>query len=236
MTHSRSYWVTGASNGLGLALVERLLEQGYHVAASAKESDELDVLAARHGRRLLRLPWQLHIEEKAAAASQQLCHAWRSLDGLIINAGTSDYLTDDVADSELFETIVTSNQLASEHCLTKALPLLAKGDSPQVMAVFNRYSALQLYAPTQVTAGWNSLPQWMREQRQTLQAQGVELTVVAPQSLKTPVTSAQAIPEQWTAQSAAKELLLRWPEGEPELVLEALDLSSLWPLTRRDLK
>src|SRR5690606_41910681 len=58
-------------------------------------------------------------------------------------------------------------------------------------------------------------------------------SVVAPQSLKTPVTSAQAIPEQWTAQSAAKELLLRWPEGEPELVLEALDLSSLWPLTRR---
>lgn len=232
MTHSRSYWVTGASNGLGLALVERLLEQGHRVAASAKESDELSALAAKHGRRLLRLPWQLPIEEKAADASQQLCHAWCSLDGLIINAGTSDYLANDVADSELFEAIVTSNQLASEHCLASALPLLAKGDSPQVMAVFNRYSALQLYAPTQVTAGWNNLPQWMREQRQMLKAQGVELTVVGPQSLKTPVTPAQAIPEEWTAQSAAQELLLRWPQREPELVLEPLDLSSLWPLTR----
>jgi len=232
LSDSLSFWVTGASNGLGLALVERLLEQGHRVAASAKESDELNTLAAQHGRRFLRLPWQLHAEPDAADACQQICHAWRSLDGLIINAGTSDYLPDDVADSELFEAIVTTNQLAGEHCLTKALPLLTKGTSPQVMALFSRYSALQLYAPTQVTAGWNNLPQWMREQRKALKAQGIELTVVGPQSLKVPVTSAQAIPGQWTPQRVAEELLRRWPQAEPELVLEALDLSSLWPLKR----
>ncbi|WP_338746068.1 SDR family NAD(P)-dependent oxidoreductase [Pseudomonas putida] len=232
MTDSRSFWVTGASNGLGLALVKRLLEQGHRVAASAKESDELNRLAAQHGRRFLRLPWRLHAEPDAADACQQICHAWGSLDGLIINAGTSDYLPDDVADSELFEAIASTNQLAGELCLTKALPLLAKGDSPQVMALFNRYSALQLYAPTQVIAGWNNLPQWMREQRKPLKELGIGLTVVAPQSLKVTVTSVQAIPEQWTPQSVAQELLRRWPQGEPELILETLDVSSLWPLTR----
>ena len=200
LTHSRSFWVTGASNGLGLALVEHLLEQGHRVAASAKESDELNALTAQHGRRFLRLPWQLHADGQAADACQQICHAWCSLDGLILNAN--------------------------------ALPLLLKGESPQVMAVFNRYSALQLYAPTQVSAGWNNMPQWMREQRKTLKGQGIDVTVVSPQSLKTPVTPAQAIPEQWTPQRAAEELLRRWPQREPELVLETLDLSSLWPLPR----
>ena len=233
MINSRRFWVTGASNGLGLALVERLLEQGHRVAASTKECEQLNRLVERHGRRLLRLPWQLHDEAQAADACQQICHAWCSLDGLIINAGTSDYLAGNVGDSELFETIVSTNQLAGEHCLANALPLLATGDSPQVMAIFNRYSALQLYAPTQVTAGWNNMPQWMREQRKTLKAQGIELTIVGPQSLKTPVTSAQAIPEQWTPQRAAEELLQRWSRGEPELVLEALDLSELWPLPGR---
>jgi len=72
----------------------------------------------------------------------------------------------------------------------------------------------------------------MREQRKALKAQGIELTVVGPQSLKVPVTSAQAIPGQWTPQRVAEELLRRWPQAEPELVLEALDLSSLWPLKR----
>jgi len=232
LKNARNIWVTGASNGLGLALVEELLAGGHRVAASGKHSKALDALAARYGSQLLRLPWELHEEKQAAQASQQICHAWCVLDGLIINAGTSDYLADDVVDSELFEAIVTANQLAGEHCLASALPLLAKGDSPQVMAVFNRYSALQLYAPTQVTAGWNNMPQWMREQRQALKAQGVELTVVGPQSLKAPVTTAQAIREAWTPQNAAEELLRRWPQREPELVLEVLDLSSLWPLMR----
>lgn len=215
-----------------MALVERMLEQGHRVATSGRDDEGLDALSTRYGSQLLRLPWQLHDEQQAAAACQQICHAWCSLDGLIINAGTSDYLADDVPDSELIEAIVTSNQLAAEHCLAHALPLLEKGDSPQVMAVFNRYSALQLYAPTQVTAGWNNTPQWMREQRKALKAQGVELTVVAPQSPKTPLTSTLAIPEEWTPQSAAQTLLQRWPQGEPELVLETLDLSGLWPLAR----
>lgn len=233
MPNSRSFWVTGASKGLGLALVVQLLEQGHQVAASAKESDEVNALAAQHGRRFLRLPWQLHVEGKAADACQQICHAWCSLDGLIINAGTSEYVADDVADTELFEAIVSSNLLAGELCLASARSLLAKGNSPQLMAVFNRYSSLQLYSPTQVSAGWNSMPQWMREQREALDAQGVRLTVVGPQSLKTSVTATPAIPEEWTPQSAAKELLRRWPLGEPELVLETLDLSSLWPLPQR---
>ncbi|MFJ4393872.1 SDR family oxidoreductase [Pseudomonas sp. NPDC089396] len=232
MKNSRSFWVTGATNGLGMALLDGLLEQGHRVAASGKDDKALEALASRHGSRLLQLPWQLHDEEQAASACQQLCDAWGALDGLIINAGTSDYLTDDVPDSELFESIVSTNQLAGEHCLAKVLPLLAKGNAPQVMAIFNRYSALQLYSPTQVTAGWNTMPQWLREERDELTKRGITLTVVAPQSLKTPVTSVQAAPDAWTPQSAAEELLRRLPLREPELVLEVLDLSGLWPLSR----
>ncbi|MNY78787.1 hypothetical protein D3C86_2191790 [compost metagenome] len=50
--------------------------------------------------------------------------------------------------------------------------------------------------------------------------------------MKVTLTSAQAIPEEWTPGSAAEELLRRWPQREPELILETLDLSSLWPLAR----
>jgi threonine dehydrogenase-like Zn-dependent dehydrogenase len=141
-------------------------------------------------------------------------------------------LADDVADSDVFEAIVNDNQLAGEHCLASAQPLLAQGHRPQAMAIFNRYSALQLYSPTQVSAGWNNVPQWAREQRQALKDQGIDLTVVVPQSLKTPVTSAQAVPDAWTPQSAAQELISRLALREPEWVLEVLDISTLWPLPR----
>ncbi|KAF1310644.1 short-chain dehydrogenase [Pseudomonas sp. SG-MS2] len=232
MNHPRIFWVTGAGSGLGLALVEQLLGLGHRVATSGKDCQALDTLAAHHGSRLLRLPWQLHDEDQAASACLELCHAWGALDSLIINAGATDYLPDAVSATDVFETIVSSNQLAAEHCLGQAVPLLLKGEKPQVMAIFNRYSALQLYAPTRVTAGWNNTPQWFREARQSLKNQGIDLTVVAPHSLKTPVTSATAFPEDWTPQSAAQELLQRLPLREPELVLEVTNLSSLWPLSR----
>lgn len=232
MNNSRSFWVTGASNGLGLALVQRLLDDGHRVAASGRQSAELDTLGAIHGSRLLRLPGQLQVPEQAEQACQAIRSNWGALDGLIINAGSCDYLPDGLPDGDVLEAVITTNLQASEHSLTSAVPLLAKGDTPQVMAILNRYSALQLYAPTQVPAGWNNLAQWMREQRKALAELGIGLTVVAPQSLKTAVTSAQAMPEAWTPQTAAQELLRRLPQRDPELVLEVLSLSDLWPLPR----
>lgn len=230
--HSRRYWVTGASAGLGLALVERLLEQGHRVAASSEACEALEHLAERYDTALLRTPGQLQAQGQAEAASAQITRAWGALDGLIVNAGTCDYLTDEVPDSEVFDSIASSNLQAAEHCLASALPLLAGGDAPQVMAVFSRYSALQLYAPSQSPNATNNAPQWFRLQRDTLDALGIALTLVAPQSLKKPVTPIQALPEQWTAQGAAEELLRRLPQREAELVLEALDMNELWPLSR----
>ncbi|MHA6163606.1 SDR family NAD(P)-dependent oxidoreductase [Pseudomonas sichuanensis] len=226
MSTTRRFWVTGATNGLGLALVERLLDQGQRVAASSKDHEQLQALSEQ----VLCLPGQLHEVGQADTASQQLQARWAALDTLIINAGSCDYLPDDVAGADLFEMIVASNLRAAEHCLAAALPLLAKGDKPQVMVILSRYSASQLYEPNQRPSGLNSLPRWLRDQRAPLKRLGADLTIVAPQSLKTPVTLAQAIPEDWTAQTAANELLARLEQRQPELVLEALSLNSLWPL------
>ncbi|MEW9679969.1 SDR family NAD(P)-dependent oxidoreductase [Pseudomonas sp. TE50-2] len=223
---TRRFWITGAGHGLGLALVEQLLASGHQVAASGRDSQELDNLSQRHGGHLMRLGDDL------AGAAQRLSSRWSALDCLIINAGTCDYLPANMADAQLFEQIVSSNLRATEQCLVGALPHLAKGDQPQVMAVLSRYSALQLYEPNQPASGSNNLPQWLRLQRPALKALGIDLTVAAPQSLKGPVTSAQVIPEPWTAQSAAQELLTRLGQRQPELVLEVLEPGELWPLPK----
>lgn len=228
--HSRRFWVTGASNGLGLAVVERLLEQGHRVAASSKDSDTLDNLAVGHGQSLLRLPGHLPLPELAEAAHQQIADNWGALDVLIVNAGTCDYLSHGLPADELFEAIASTNLTATEQCLGAAMALLEKGDQPQVMAVFSRYSAVQLHTPSQGPNAGNCAPQWVRLQRPGLKERGIDLTVVAPQSLKAPVAPVPAIPEPWTAQTAAEELLRRLPQREAELVLEVLEMQDMWPL------
>jgi len=223
---TRRFWITGASHGLGLALVEQLLAQGHTVAASGRDSQELDRLGKLHGARLQRLFGPLQ------DAGQRLQAAWGALDCLLVNAGSCDYLPDNMANADLFEQIVSSNLQATHQSLNAALPLLAKGQRPQVMTILSRYSALQLFEPNQPLNGGNSLPTWLSEQRNPLSTLGIDLTIVAPQSLKTPVTSVQAIPEPWTAQSAAQELLARLDQRQPDLVLEVLNPSELWPLPK----
>lgn len=232
MTHTSSFWITGATNGLGLALVIELLKQGHRVAASCNDSHLLDTLTKDHGERFLPLPWQLYDHTQATEAAAQVQAVWGALDALIINAGTCDYLAPELPDDKVLEAIVTSNRQASSNCLMAAAPLLANGSSPQVMAILSRYSAMQLHHPNQPLNASNSLTHWFREQRQALQAHGIGLTVVAPQSLQAPVTAAHAIPEQWTAETAAQVLVSSLRERESELVLEVWSLSSLWPLPR----
>ncbi|MFV3403743.1 SDR family oxidoreductase [Pseudomonas sp. NY15463] len=228
MNTRRSIWVTGASSGLGVALVERLLEQGHRVAASGRESQQLDQLNQRFGKQLLRLPGALHKAEQAQAAGQRLQEAWGTLDTLIINAGTCDYLDASLGVDRLFDTIVTSNLQASEHCLGAALGLLKAGNRPQVMAVLSRHAAQQLYNPNQPTTACNSLHHWLREQRPALSVLKIDLTVVAPQPLKSPLPL--AMPEDWDPQRTAQELVARLDVRERELVLEVLNTDSLWPL------
>ena len=95
MSTTRSFWVTGATNGLGLALVERLLDLGQRVAASSRDCEQLQTLSEQ----VLCLPGQLQEVAQADTASQQLKARWGALDTLIINAGSCDYLADDVTGS-----------------------------------------------------------------------------------------------------------------------------------------
>ncbi|QXH46184.1 SDR family NAD(P)-dependent oxidoreductase [Pseudomonas xanthosomatis] len=227
MSISRRFWITGATEALGLALVNHALEQGHRVAISSKDNQLPEPLGeAQHS--VLRLPGQLHESGQDASANQRLEQNWGALDTLLINAGVCDYLPAGLAQDQLFEAIASSNLRATELCLKAALPLLAKGERPQVMAVLSRYSAQQLYHPTQPASASNSLVQWLRDQRASLKALGIHLTLVAPQPLNSPLPL--ATPEDWTPERTAQELIARLEERQPELVLEVLRPDRLWPL------
>ncbi|MGF6590334.1 SDR family NAD(P)-dependent oxidoreductase [Pseudomonas sp. 2835] len=230
---ARKVWVTGASSGLGLALVQQLLEQGWKVAASGRVSPELKGLSQLNPEQLLLLDGNLTDGAQAAQASQQLKTHWGALDCLLVNAGTCDYLDASLPPTAIFEAIASSNLSASVHCLNVAMPLLEKGQAPQVLAVLSRYSALQLCEPSQPATADNNLAQVFRAERQNLEGKGIALTVVAPQALKTPLVAVQVRPELWTPESAADVIIQRLPERAPELLLEALNLNSLWPLPQQ---
>lgn len=230
--NTKRVWVTAASSGLGLALVAQLLEKGARVAASGRAVEALQTLARQYHSSLLLLDNNLNEQGEARQAADHIADRWGALDCLIINAGACDYLAIDTPAADIFETIVSTNLSASRHCLESALPLLQRGHSPQVAAIISRYSSLQLHGPSQPPTTDNSLIQLFESQRTALRAQAVDLTIIAPLNLAFPQTSEKVTPEQWTAPSAAEAILNHLPKRSANLVLEAQQLNTLWPLPR----
>jgi len=80
--------ITGTNRGIGLELVRQLLEDGWHVHATARnpvESPELTELAERHPDALERHALDLADPSAIAALSRELADA--SIDWLVNNAG-----------------------------------------------------------------------------------------------------------------------------------------------------
>lgn len=223
-------WVTGASSGLGHALATQLLMLGHHVAISGRAP--FDPFPERLAQHCLVLEGDLSDAAQAEQMSRHIQECWGALDTLILNAGTCDYLDAKSSGTEMFEALIHSNLSASTHCLQSALPLLQAGQTAHVVAILSSITALQQHESSQWPSAQNSLGQWFSEVRSVLSPKEIDLTLVAPQNLKKPVTLAVALPQNWDAQSAAQAIIQRLPLRMPEMVMEALSVSSLWPLRR----
>lgn len=225
----RRIWITGASKGLGHALAEALLEQGCQVAVSVHKPEDAQALEALYPDQVLVLPYNLRQLPGVKHACRDIRGRWQAIDSLIINAGTGDYLSLPVTDT-LIQNLVQTNLDAATHCLSNAVALLEQGQAPQVVAILSAYTALQLHEAGQPALPANSLPMLFDGARTRLEGCNIDLTVVAPQTLDRPVTSAPAIPGDWSPEAAASAILQRLDERPSELILQALSVNALWPL------
>lgn len=203
---------------------------GHQVAISGRLP--FDALPEAVNARCLVLDGDLSVAEQAERMGQRIQQHWGALDLLVLNAGSCDYLDDHSSGTGMFEALISTNLAASRHALKAALPLLVAGQNAQVVGILSSITAMQQYESSQWPSGKNSLGQWFREKRSVLAPLEIDLTLVAPQTLKKPVTSTIALPQEWDGPSAARAIVERLGQRMPEMVLEALSTSALWPLRR----
>ncbi|MFW6322630.1 MAG: SDR family NAD(P)-dependent oxidoreductase [Guyparkeria sp.] len=110
---ARTYWLIGASSGIGAALVDRLVSGGHRVAISARRQAVLDERAARDPDRVLAISADVTDPDSLARAWDGVVGQWGMPGSVILNAGDYEPMGVDEFDSALFERLVRVNFLGA---------------------------------------------------------------------------------------------------------------------------
>lgn len=219
MNTSRRIWLTGASSGIGEALAEELLAQGHRLALSARRAEPLKALAARFPGRVLVVPGDLGEPDQVREIGEQIAQQWGALDSAIFNAGTCEYIDARNFEAAMVERVMRANLLSASYCIEAALPLLRAGQNPHLVAVASSVTYLPLPRAEAYGASKAALRYLIQALRIDLAAEGIDVTLVSPGFVDTPLTARNdfAMPMRWSAEKAAAHIASRLAKRPHEI-------------------
>lgn len=233
-TSARRYWLTGASSGIGAALAEELLNSGAHVAVSARAVEPLEELATRFPGQVLVVAGDLTNSQTVREIGEHIQQVWGSLDTVILNAGTCEYVDAKQFDASIIEHVVRTNLLASSYCIEAALPLLRAGNTPHLVGVASAVTYLPLPRAEAYGASKAGLRYLFESLRIDLADENIDVTVVSPGFVDTPLTARNdfPMPMSWPADKAARYIFDKLKSRPLEIAFPALLMAVMWPLSK----
>jgi len=144
----RRILLTGASRGVGLAAAELLLDEGAEVLGVARDPARLAQvradLAERFDGRFYSLAVDLGAKEAGEAVRAKLESTWPAVDVVIHNAGVMLHREGGIMDEpeEVVERSLAVNLMAPLRVTQALLPLLERGERPQLFNVGSGAGAL----------------------------------------------------------------------------------------------
>ncbi len=128
--HGKTYWLVGASEGLGRALARELSAAGADLILSARSEDRLRVLAETMGN-----PLVLAMDVTDPASVSRAVAEAGPVDGLIYCVGLYDPMTAADWDPAGAEAMVDANFTGAMRLLGHVLPEMIRRDSGHVVLV-----------------------------------------------------------------------------------------------------
>ncbi len=209
--------VTGASKGIGLAVVRTLLAEGARVvAASRKSTAELDALA---GPDLVHVAVDLMEPETPGQVVARATEEFGGLDILVNNAGgpppgvtlpRASFLD---AGDEDWRAVFELNLFSAVRAVRAALPLMLQRGGGAIVNV----SSVNARQPSPMNvdygaakAGMNNLTKALSEE---FAARGVRVNTVSPGPVRTP---------WWTEEGGAADIIAAMTGADRDSVLDTL--------------
>lgn len=135
MTHKKVWFVTGCSKGLGHALVHKLLEEGYPVAATSRNAQSLIQHFGPERPGFLPLTLDLRDEKAVGAALGRTKETFGRIDVVVNNAGYTHLATlEEMSDAEA-RSVFDINVFGLLNVIRHVLPILRAQKSGHIFNV-----------------------------------------------------------------------------------------------------
>ena len=200
----RTVFITGASTGIGLVTAKRMADKGWRVFAGVRKEEDA---AAASDAGFDPVICDVTSDEQVAAAAEQVT-ADQPLDGLVNNAGVAVGLPLEAVDPKDFEWQLAVNVLGPHRVTRALLPSLidANGRVVNVGSISGRIGSPYL-GP--YVASKHALEGWSDVLRREVAPFGVNVSVIQPGAVKTPIwdkardveANLAALPERYREQA-----------------------------------
>ncbi len=212
-------WVTGASSGIGAALVTELAGRGCRVAASARRTELLEELAATAPGEIVPVPADVTDRDAMLAAAESIRARFGAIDLVVLNAAHWGQFKVETWDTEVIRRHFDTNVIGLAHGVEAVLADMRRRRSGAIagMASLAGYRGLprsEAYGATKA-AEINML----ESLRIDLRPLGISVHTVCPGFVRTELTAKNSFPMPFMLEpsDAARRIVRGLEKGKAEI-------------------
>jgi short-subunit dehydrogenase len=190
-------WVTGASSGLGRELARQYAVLGHQVCISARSIDSLEELASSCSTAAGSIhvfPLDVTDVEKVNSCFSRICETVGTPDISVLNAGTHSANSAAQFDAEVFRKLIEINYMGVVNCLQAAVPACISQHRGKIAVVSSVAGYQGLPYASAYGASKAALINMCEALQPELAAAGVQLQLVNPGFVRTPLTNLNEFP------------------------------------------
>lgn len=208
--NNRTIWITGASSGIGRALTTSLLGKNNRLILTARNQSALEEIRESDPERIHVVAADISDPGCAESLRNNLGSITSSIDTVILNAGTCEYVDVDTFDAALVERVLQVNLLGLSRCVEASLPLLKKSQNhPHIVGISSAAAITGLPRAEAYGASKAAVVSFLESLGLDLNRYGIEVSVVYPGFVETPLTDLNDFPMPFIMDvNTASELIL----------------------------